>query len=285
MEDNKRKKAPNLVLTIVCVVLILVFLVGCIVCIVNFKQGGYQSGAGVPNQIKDTNKNVEVAEDKPEEIEDEEIDLDVDPSIADYVSVADYKPLENLPEEYNVDEQTYRLSSIEVPYVTISSDYAKTINSELKKVYDEAIEVYKNGATNGRAYVDKFSYVYHLNGDILSILLETAYGETDVPYSTFHVYNINVKDGSKVEEKDIAKYLNVSEDKLKDEIWENIEKYIDENKEEFGGQEEEMKTQTKAFFDNGEYQVLLGENDALVGIAKFAIPAGRGYFFDAVAKE
>lgn len=280
MEENKRKKAPNLVLAIICVTLIVFFAVLFVVCVVNYNQDGYQSGAGVPEQLKNTNKNVEVAE----EIEDENIDLDVDQNTADYVTVADYKPSENLPEEYKVDGITYRLSSIEVPYVTISSDYAKTINSELKKVYDEAIEVYKNGTTNGRAYVDKFSYVYHINGDILSILLETAYGETDVPYSTFYVYNINVKDGSKVEEKDIAKYLNISEDKLKDEIWESIEKYIGENKAEFGGQEEEMKTQTKTFFDNGEYQAFLGENSALVAIAKFAIPAGRGYFFDAVSK-
>ena len=85
MEENKNKKAPNLVLAVVCVVLILVFGVGAAICIVNLKQGKYNN-AEPSKENKIVNVEVEDEEDieeedaNLEEPEEEEIDEDLAPN-------------------------------------------------------------------------------------------------------------------------------------------------------------------------------------------------------------
>jgi hypothetical protein len=271
MEDNKRKKAPNLVLAIVCVTLIIFFAVLFTVCVISYNKPGEKASDPSKKSIVSN----ELAKNKPEEVVENEDDTNIVEEDKEYVRDADYKPTEELKEEYDLYGKTYRLSDIKAPFITINSEYVKGVNAEIKTIYDEAVGIYKEGTTDGMSYVDTFEYKYFVNGDILSLVLETAYGETDDPAHIFYVYNIDTKNGNKVEEKNIAEYLK--EDDLKAKIMDAVMDKFNEETAHLSSNLTEQKESTKKHIEDGDYKVFLGEGKMLSAVARIDIPAGRGY--------
>ena len=126
MEENKRKKAPNLVLAIICVTLIIFFAVLFTVCVINYNQAGNKPAAQ-DEKTTVTNKAVEntVAEDEEEvnEVTDEVVDVEDEEAqvkalidkFVKAVNEKDWDEVEKLSSKSIVDEiKKYEMSNFSV---------------------------------------------------------------------------------------------------------------------------------------------------------------------------
>ena len=136
MEENKRKKAPNLVLAIVCVTLIIFFAVLFAVCVISYNRSGNNNAKPVkkntePNRIErnvvqndleeETNEVVdanetEILEDESTEVEDEEAKVKaVIDSFVKAVNEEDWDEVAKLSSESEVNSiKEYNIKNLKV---------------------------------------------------------------------------------------------------------------------------------------------------------------------------
>lgn len=97
----------------------------------------------------------------------------------------------------------------QIPKINLNSEYATQINNEIKSkfesVYQEGIE-----SKNNRVSVNgNIAYKYYMNNDILSLVVANFTGMND--YIDYAVYNVNCKNGQKVNETELLKSLGLNE--------------------------------------------------------------------------
>jgi len=202
----------------------------------------------------------------------------------EYVYDATY--VSNINQEtYTINNITYNIDDYKAPYINLNSDYADFINNEIKKLYDNAVEVFNRGVEDKISYIDTFKYYYYINDDILSLVLTTGYGGTDEIYYNYNVFVINLKTGEKVVLDDILNYKNIDKEifieTVKNKIVEEYDKfYLNINKEDelYTNYYETLKEETLNKFSDGVNNVFFINGDGMVSsVVTISYPAGRGY--------
>ena len=265
MENNKTNK--GLVWLVVILIILVIGLMGFII----YKEFFVNNNLSNENDLNKTTTTTE------------QINIKIDEN-KDWVYDAKYVP--NVKQQtYTAWDETYNVNDYKAPYININSTYAKTINNEIKKIYDSAMQVFNNGIEDEMSYIDTFKYNYYLKKNILSIVLTTGYGGTDVVYPDYHIFNIDIDNGNEITFENILNYKNITEtnfdDKAKNAIIEEYDTfYKDINKTDdlYVEYYESLKQQTLEDYNNDkDKKCYIDNNGNLNLLATISFPAGREY--------
>lgn len=112
-----------------------------------------------------------------------------------------------------------------LPRLTLTSDDAKAVNSDIAEKFDSTYTY----CTNDEYPVGRVDYICTLNGNILSLPIEMR--SVDTPNSSFTVYNINTETGVKLSPDEVAAAAGASMDDVYKAIRADVNSRCDETKE------------------------------------------------------
>lgn len=189
-------------------------------------------------------------------------------SSKDYIYDANYIP--NVRSKTYVDHNSTirNIANYKAPYINLNSSYAKKVNDNIKKVYDQAAQVFDFSIDHNSCIgIEIFEYKHYLVGDMLAVVLTTKYRTCAVTIPKYYIYVINGKTGRKVNLDEILEYKNINKDYFNEKVKNGIinsyyssfddSKYydylIDENLKTY-----ENDTNKKFFiYDNGNINLLI----------------------------
>lgn len=189
-------------------------------------------------------------------------------SSKDYIYDANYIPNVRSKTYADYDSTIRNIDNYKAPYINLNSSYAKKVNDNIKKVYDQAAQVFDFSIDhNGCIGIEIFEYKHYLVGDMLAVVLTTKYRTCAVTIPKYYVYVINVKTGRKVNLDEILEYKNINKDdfneKVKNGIINSYYSSFDDSKDYDYLVDENLKTYendtNKKFFinDNGKINLLI----------------------------
>lgn len=200
--------------------------------------------------------------------------------------VEDKKIIYDANYNYDVDAEsysttfnnTYYVKDIKVPYIDIDSSDVKVVNNEIKTIFDDAINNYKKGINDKMTYVDECKYSYFIDDNVLSIVIIYGVGATDVVYSKYYTYNINLKTGRLMSYKDVYTYMNVLD--IDNSVKMAITKVMKEKLNNVGNEFDTYNNQSINNYtdavNNNTLKYFIDNNKKLNIIVTLSIPAGRG---------
>lgn len=221
-------------------------------------------------------------------------------STKDYVYDSDYK-IETKKDSYSIGNNVFKSSDIVVPYVNINSSDAKKVNNELYNLYSNLIEKYNINSESGVSY-NTVDYKVYKNSNVLSIVIITTTGGTDVPINNYYTYSFNTNNGkllsfsdayifvgfsdTNIDEKVKSSITLVMSDKLKGMKTYNVDtgdgSYYPEgtnfdtyNNESFDNYKSSINNNIKFYIENNKLNV----------VVTLSIPAGRGNFDTIITVE
>lgn len=164
----------------------------------------------------------------------------------------------------------------EIPKVTIPGKNTSAVNKKIKKALS------KYSYKGSEPYAMK--YTYYVNSKIVSILVNVY--DTEIDHSEYYAYNISVKTGKLIKDKEVLKLYGVSSKKFLSTVKSTYKKggY-------WAGKGSEAKKNIKKSLKKVSYKYLdpyVGSNGHLcfLGYVYYYGGAGEGYIrFDAVKKK
>ena len=203
----------------------------------------------------------------------------------DWVYDAEYKK-DAKAESYVAEDKTYYARDIVVPYININSSYASDSNTEIKKVFDDAMKKYNEGVNDKMTYVDQCNYRKYMKDNHLSVTLTYGVGATDVVVPDYYTYNINLENGTQLSYEDAYKICGFNDGNIESKVEEAITKVM---KDELNGVTFEdgknFDTYNKQSIDNYKKSVAnntvkycISDNGRLNVVVVLSIPAGIGEF-------
>lgn len=97
----------------------------------------------------------------------------------------------------------------QIPKVNINSDYANEINSEIKAKFEKEYTDNLANKKSGYSISGNIKYQYYINNNVLSLVVANFTGMND--YIGYAVYNIDCKNGKKVEDIELLKRIGMNE--------------------------------------------------------------------------
>ena len=203
----------------------------------------------------------------------------------DWVYDAEYKK-DAKAESYVAEDKTYYARDIVVPYININSSYASDSNTEIKKVFDDAMKKYNEGVNDKMTYVEQCNYRKYMKDNHLSVTLTYGVGATDVVVPDYYTYNINLENGTQLSYEDAYKICGFNDANIESKVEEAITKVM---KDELNGVTFEdgknFDTYNKQSIDNYKKSVAnntvkyyISDNERLNVVVVLSIPAGIGEF-------
>ncbi len=193
--------------------------------------------------------------------------------------------------------ETYYAKDIVVPYINVNSSYANTANSDIKKVFDDAIESYNDGVSDKMTYVDECGYKKYVTDNTLSVILTYGVGATDVVHPKYYTYNIDLKTGNQLSYEEVYNIAGLSSSNIDSKVENAITKKMqDELKDlkdpqkdtsaggyypdgtNFNTYNNESISNYKKSISNNTLKYFLSDNGKLNIVVKLSIPAGAGEF-------
>ena len=202
----------------------------------------------------------------------------------------------SLPDSYYSQEEdkTYYLNNLKFPYINIKTDDATSINEEIKKLADQAIQIYTLGVSGGLDRVDESTYSYYVNNNILSIVIIYSVNYNTPSDRGYYTYNFDLTTGNKVDFKKIYTSLGNSEDGINDKVNRAIKKYMDDldnstsyslynHTQGYMGEDSYTASLTKAYetykesITNNTIKYYIDDSKNIHVITTIMVPIGEGY--------
>ena len=200
-------------------------------------------------------------------------------------------------DSYSTYYETYYAKDIVVPYINVNSSYSNNANSEIKKVFDDAIKSYNDGVSDKMTYVDECGYKKYVTDNSLSVVLTYGVGETDVIHPKYYTYNIDLKTGNQLSYEEVYNIAGLSSSNIDSKVENVITKIMQDNLKDLkypqkdtgdGGyypdgtnfntyNNESISNYKKSISDN-TLKYFLSDNGKLNIVVKLSIPAGTGEF-------
>lgn len=114
---------------------------------------------------------------------------------------------------YDCSERIYAKDLV-VPYINIDSDYAREVNQEIYDLYKELIDIYNGNAEVGSLWYTLVHYDYYIFDNILSVVITTTSGGTDVDYYEYYVYVFDLDNGEKATYEEVYSEANIGSDHI-----------------------------------------------------------------------
>lgn len=187
----------------------------------------------------------------------------------DYVYDAEYA-INTIKDSYKLSngDGTKVISSkdIEVPYINIDSEDVSKINDELYSLQQEMVKEFNENVDSGQFYYTA-SYNQYINNNILSLVVITESGGTNIPSFKYYVYNIDLSTGKTLTFNQIVSKNNLNITNVGNIIKSKLEKLVKEHPAnidscKFGFRDGQNQTPLEAVID--EYNDNLA-NDSFVG--------------------
>lgn len=160
-------------------------------------------------------------------------------------------------------DKSYELN-VNVPYLNISSDAAKSINEEINSLfYTKAIDVLANTSKNT---IYSMKYKAYVNDNILSLVISATLKEGENAQRVImKTYNYNLSSNSKLDIKEVLQYRGISDEYAQKRINETI-KVASENAnkyQELGYNKYLRNVNDKMYKLENTSVYFLGENKAI----------------------
>ena len=126
-----------------------------------------------------------------------------------------------LANSYDTAYETYQAKDIVVPYINIDSEDAKKANEEIKKGFDEAINVYNEGVENKTSFV-KIVYEKFIDNNLASVNLMFGKGGTDVIRPDYYPYTFDLTTGKLLSFEELYQRFNLNKNQIERKIKEEI---------------------------------------------------------------
>lgn len=225
----------------------------------------------------------------------EKLETDYNHSDTQWISCADYAP-KSLIQNYNTGGNHY-LSNIKVPLINIISNDARKINEEIKKLYEENLDIYKEAVANSLPWFVTVDYEYFTYDKIGSVIITSSSGGTDVIHPRYSTYNFDTNNGKLLTYQEVYSLLgytsNEIEQKVKNEITtimrEELKDFKDPLKDtgdggyypdgtSFENYNNESINSYKNSVSNNSIKYFINNDKKLNIIVTLSIPAGSGSF-------
>ena len=200
-------------------------------------------------------------------------------------------------DSYSTYYKTYYAKDIVVPYINVNSSYATTANSEIKNVFNDAIEAYNDGVSGGVVYIDECGYKKYVDENTLSVVLAYGVGGYDMVYPKYYTYNINLNTGNQLSYEEAYTIAGMNSSDIDSRVESAITKVMKEKLKDLkdpkkdtgdGGyypdgtnfdtyNNESIKNYKKTVSDN-TLKYFLSDNGKLNVIVTLNIPVGLGQF-------
>ncbi len=157
-----------------------------------------------------------------------------------------------------------------IPNLNINTEKASEINKEIIDLTENDL---KEAESNGESKLKSVDYEYFQNENVLSLIIELSYENDENDY---HIYNVNVESGEKIENSELIKNTNMNEEKFTDVCVERVTDYFDNtynsnssiNKNALGYFKARLKTIDKSNFEIQNSTIYLNGEKDLVLITK-----------------
>jgi hypothetical protein len=192
-------------------------------------------------------------------------------------------------DSYSTSFSTYYAKDIVVPYININSSYANNSNSDIKKIFDDAIKTYNEGVSDETAYIDECGYKKYINNDSLSVVITYGVGATDVIYPKYYTYNIDLKTGNQLSYEEVYSIAGLNSSNINSKVENAITTVMEERMASFSSDDypsgtffdtynnESISNYINSISDN-TLKYFLSDNGKLNVVVKLSIPAGIGEF-------
>ncbi|MCD8020805.1 MAG: hypothetical protein LUF92_14880 [Clostridiales bacterium] len=156
---------------------------------------------------------------------------------------------------------TYNSMSFEIPQININSEYVASVNQEIWDALftelDELISYWEaNNDYDGGEYI---SYKWYVNGDILSLVIESHL--VDWAWWDYCVYNIEISTGSAVSESGLLSYYGISEDDYKKEVRQALYSYNYDGLEQSYNNYKKSQDQERMDYINTQLALTISEEN------------------------
>lgn len=106
--------------------------------------------------------------------------------------------------------------SYKIPKININSDDVNEINKEINdKIISQAKKCVSFLEKNESVGLYKVNYLYYINNDILSIVINSNHDNSIVAY---YVYNIDIKSGKRVKNEELIKMNNMTKEQFTNKL-------------------------------------------------------------------
>lgn len=179
---------------------------------------------------------------------------------------------------YSTSYSTYYIDDIKVPYIDIDSEDVKKINTEIKNIFNDAVNNFKKGVNDKITYVDDCTYRYFTDDNILSVIITYGVGATDVVYPKYYTYNIDLKTGNLMSYKDVYTYLDISDidSNVKNAITNIMKQKLSNIGDQFDTYNNESFNNYCETLNNSTLKYFVDSNKKMNIIVSLSIPSGRG---------
>jgi len=177
---------------------------------------------------------------------------------------------------------------IVVPYINIKSDYANTANTEIKEVFDKAINDFNAGVENNKSFIKECDYQKYEDDNILSVILTYDFIHI-APGAHYYAYNFDKKTGNKLSFEDIYKIAGFNADNITakaeaaissniDSIMKYFEKMDGYENTDINSIKSMSINNYKNSLNDGTLKYFLSSDGKLNIVVNLALPAGTGEF-------
>ena len=133
---------------------------------------------------------------------------------------------------------TQYLSDLKVPYLNIDSEYAKTANNELEKLYIDYAKKFdacaKLAKDSSNSCSEILTYEIYEYNDILSVVVIYSEQYTSVWSLNYNIYNIDLKTGNEIKYSDMIDKLGYDKNTLLDKEKELLKNKMNETWGKYG---------------------------------------------------
>ena len=271
MEENKKVKIS--LGTTICIFIIILLVIGLGVM--------YYFGF-VKNKSNDNNNsNANVAATPVTDNTTNENSKKLDES-KDYVYDAEYYGKDGNKSYTTPYDEKFALKDINVPYININSEDAKKVNKEIKELYDELAELFEEEYEDAKTWYNIASYEVYTNKNVLSVVITTQSGGTDVEKSIYYAYNFDLNTLKKLSFEEIYQIAGFTKENINSCSEAAILNEIKSRMENFENGINMVSLWTLDEYNNAikknELMYFLSDNGKLKIITNIYLPVGRGEF-------
>lgn len=235
------------------------------------------------NNIDDNDNDSNIKEPENNNVDENKIISKLD-NTKDWVYDANYNLPTNKESYYGYTDHTKLISASDlvVPYININSDNAKKANDEIFKLYSDLINTF-NENLKEEIYFTLVDYKTYIDNSIVSIIITTESGGTDVLRYKYYTYSFNLENGKSLSYGDVYKIAGFNSSNINIEVKKAITNVMEErladypDKTDFDTFNNESITNYKNSVGNNTLKYFLSSKGELNIIVRLSIPAGMGY--------
>jgi len=193
--------------------------------------------------------------------------------------------------------ETYSLDDINIPYINLNSTAATKANAEINDLFIELADFFKNQLETYKEWWYVADYKTYSDNDVLSIVVTTIVGGTDVPWERYYTYNFDLKTGKLLTYKEIYQYAGFDSSNLSEKVEKAITDVMTDemksfiypdnypNGTNFTKYNNDSINNYKKSVTDDSIKCFLDKDKKLNIIVTLRIPAGRGNFDTAFVIE